>query len=91
MTRRLAAWPQAAGAIFGDGAALACRGRAGAPTRQHVAGLERPPFEAAERAERIGRAAAEHDRHVDAAGDGDIGARAGFEEIEGEDLAAPSP
>ena len=30
----------------------------------------------AERAERIGRAAAEHHRHVDAAGDRDIGARA---------------
>jgi hypothetical protein len=33
-------------------------------------------------AERVGRAAAEHDRHVDAARDGDVGAGAGAREVE---------
>ena len=46
------------------------------PERQLVAGLQRAALEAAERAERIGRAAAEHHRHVDAAGDRDVEPRA---------------
>ena len=65
----------------------ALRRAAAGADRQLVAGLQRAALEAAERAERIGRAAAEHHRHVDAAGDRDIGARAGLQEIEGEHLA----
>ena len=41
----------------------------------------------AERAKRIGRPAAEHDRHVDAARDRDIGARALLQKVEGQRLA----
>ena len=47
-----------------------------------IAGLERTALVAAERAEGIGRAAAQHHRHVDAAGDRDVDPRAGFQEID---------
>ena len=71
--------------VLGHGAAFALAGARA--DRQLVAGLERPALVAAERTERVGRAAAEHDRHVDAAGDGEIGAGAGLEEVEGKHVA----
>ncbi len=62
------------------------RSRARVADRQDVAFADRAPLEAADHAERVGRAAAEHDRHVDAAGDRDVRAGAGAQEVEREHL-----
>ena len=47
-----------------------------AATRQAIAGRERPAVKAAHRARQMRRAAAEHRRHIDAPGDGEVRARA---------------
>ena len=52
-----------------------------------VALLQAPPLVAAERPQRIGRAAAEHHRHVDAAGHGQAGARAALHVFEAQRAA----
>ena len=57
--------------------------------RQHVAGLEHAALVAAEGAQRVRRAAAEHLGDVDAAGDRDVDARPGLEEAERHDVAGP--
>src|ERR1700730_4639077 len=55
---------------------------------QFVAGLELSTLEATKGAQRVGRARAENHGHIDTARDGNVGARALFQEIEGEFLAA---
>ncbi len=54
---------------------------------QSVAGQQLASVEAAECAQAVGRAAAKHHRHVDAAGHGDAHARAELHEVEAEPVA----
>src|SRR2546421_502900 len=63
-------------------------GGAGLADGKFVTGLELSALEAAERAKGIGGARAQDQRHVDAASDRNIAARALLEKIEGELLAA---
>ena len=67
-----------------DGAPL--RRASARAERKFVAGRQFAPLMAAERAERVGRPRPENHGHVDAAGNGDIGARARLQKIERERL-----
>ena len=72
--------------FFPDRAALLDRCR-GLTDCQFVAGFQLSSLEAAECAERVSRARAEHHRHINSACNGNVGARTLFQEIERELLA----
>ena len=84
MTRSSTSFGQRRAQSLLDGAPR--HGRTGLADGQRVALADRAALEAADHAQRVGRAAAEDDRDVDAPGHGDVGARAGAQEVEGQHL-----